>query len=255
MRKEGKNDMIFYFSGTGNSQWVAGQIAALTGDEARDVTKISTPPDLTGEKQVGFVFPIYAWGVPEPMMNFVKTLKQTDAFSFAVCTCGEEAGLAMKKLGKCYPLRSCYSVVMPNNYVIGSDVDDFAAASRKIKKAKQALVTMARQIRERQPVYEVTEGSLPGLKSGVVNFGFNRFARRTDSFFVTDDCISCGLCEQNCPAHTITLQSGRPVWGKACYQCLRCINACPQKAIQYGEKTRHRGRYTFREWEKKEMNG
>ncbi len=174
--------MIFYFSGTGNSQWVAGQIASLIGDETRDVTKISTPPDVTGEKQVGFVFPIYAWGVPEPMMNFVKTLKQTDAFSFAVCTCGEEAGLAMKKLGKCYPLRSCYSLVMPNNYVIGSDVDDLAAASQKIKKAKQALVTMARQIREQQPVYEVTEGPLPGLKSGVVNFGFNRFARRTDLF-------------------------------------------------------------------------
>ena len=95
--------MIFYFSGTGNSRWVAGQIASLIGDEARDVTKISTPPDLTGEKQVGFVFPIYAWGVPEPMMHFVKTLKKTDAFSFAVCNLRRRSGAGHEKAGKMLP--------------------------------------------------------------------------------------------------------------------------------------------------------
>ena len=53
---------------------------------------------------------------------------------------------------------------MPNNYVIGSDVDDFATASRKIEKARQALVTIARQIREQQPVYEGERRLAAGAK-------------------------------------------------------------------------------------------
>lgn len=41
--------MIFYFSGTGNSQWVAEQIAALTGDTAYDIVKVNALPDIRKE--------------------------------------------------------------------------------------------------------------------------------------------------------------------------------------------------------------
>lgn len=95
--------MIFYFSGTGNSQWVAEQLGALTGDQVQDILKLDKAPSLSGETQVGFVFPVYAWGVPQPMLDFVKSLPKTNGFSFGVCTCGEEAGLAMKKTFRSLP--------------------------------------------------------------------------------------------------------------------------------------------------------
>lgn len=244
--------MIFYFSGTGNSRWAAEQIAALTGDSAYDISTVKASPALRDETQIGLVFPIYAWGVPEPMLAFVKTLEKTDAFTFAVCTCGEEAGQAMKKLSRLYPLSSSYSLVMPNNYVIGSDVDDQRTARRKIAAAREEIQRLAREVTQRKPVYRVTEGSLAGLKSGVVNFGFNRFARSTKPFYTTDSCNGCGLCAKNCPAATITLVDGRPVWATRCYQCLRCINECPQRAIQYGKGTGNRGRYTMERYLKQD---
>lgn len=240
--------MIFYFSGTGNSRWVAEQVAALTGDRACDIAQHPSAPDLQAEKQVGLVFPIYAWGVPEPMLTFVKRLENTSAFTFAICTCGEEAGLAMKQLSRLYPLDSCYSLVMPNNYIIGADVDDDETARKKIRTARQEIQTLAGEITGREQVCRVHEGSLAGLKSGLVNWGFNRFARSTKVFSVSDRCISCGLCVKNCPASTISLVNGKPVWGKHCYQCLRCINECPQKAIQYGKSTINRGRYTIQRY-------
>ena len=241
--------MIFYFSGTGNSRWAAKQIAALTRDEARDLSRLSTRPDLTGESRIGLVFPIYAWGVPEPVLAFAGSLGKPDAFTFAVCTCGEEAGYAMKKLAGGFPLQSSYSLVMPNNYIIGADVDSEQTARRKIREAAQEIRQIAREVTECKPVYRVTEGSLAALKSGPINTGFNRFARSTKSFYATDACVGCGLCAQNCPAGTITLVNGRPVWGKRCYQCLRCLHECPQRAIQYGKGTEKRGRYTIEQYE------
>ena len=94
----GIDSMIFYFSGTGNSKWAAEQIAELTGDEARDITKPDQTPDYQNERQIGLVFPIYAWGAPEAACSFAKTLGKTKALTFAVCTCGSEAGYAMRKL-------------------------------------------------------------------------------------------------------------------------------------------------------------
>lgn len=113
---------------------------------------------------------------------------------------------------------------------------------------RAALTEMAREITARQPVYRVREGTLPGLKSGPVHFGFNRFARSTKPFYTTDACDGCGLCARDCPAGTIRLEGGRPVWGDHCYQCLRCLHACPRQAIQYGKDTGKKGRYHLAEY-------
>lgn len=235
--------MIFYFSGTGNSRWAALQLAEKTGDKALDIIAVKEIPSLESEKQVGLVFPVYAWGAPDPVLDFAKSLPKTDSFTFALATCGAEAGYALKKLGEVFPLKSSYSLVMPNNYVVGSELQDPDSVRQIIRSAEAELEVMAREIGTGTSVYKVKEGSAPGLKSGIVNFGFNHFARSTKAFFVTDACIGCGLCARNCPAGTIVMEKGKPVWGKECYQCVRCINQCPQSAIQYGKATKTRGRY------------
>lgn len=86
------------------------------------------------------------------------------------------------------------------------------------------------------------------MKSHLVSFGFNKFARSAKPFFAEDSCNGCGLCMRNCPAHAITLRDGKPVWAAQCFQCLRCINECPQQSIQYGKSTAGRRRYTIREY-------
>lgn len=240
--------MIFYFSGTGNSAWAARQLARLTDDTACDITQMSELPDLADARQIGFVFPIYAWGVPEIMADFAKKLPATRAFTFGVCTCGEDAGHAMKRFSRLYPLSSSYSLVMPNNYIVGSDTDGEGEILQKIAAAREELERMVQEIRRQERVYRVREGGMAGLKSGPVNYGFNRFARSAKPFFAGEDCNGCGLCAANCPAHAITLREGKPVWAAQCYQCLRCINECPRQAIQYGKATAGRRRYTIRSY-------
>jgi Fe-S-cluster-containing hydrogenase component 2 len=35
----------------------------------------------------------------------------------------------------------------------------------------------------------------------------------------------------------------KPVWKHHCELCCACIHFCPAEAIQYGQKTKKRGRY------------
>ena len=50
--------MIYYFSGTGNSRFVAQEIARLTGDNAYDMTEGKTAAAEENENFLGFVFPV-----------------------------------------------------------------------------------------------------------------------------------------------------------------------------------------------------
>lgn len=239
--------MIYYFSGTGNSKWVAEELASKTSDVAENMIGKASTPSIDS-KSIGLVFPIHAWGMPEPVMDFVRRLSGKPEFAFGVCTCGGEAGLAMEKLNDTFPLDSAYSIRMPNNYVMGSELENREKIVSIIADARAKLDQIAEQIIAKQPVTDVHIGNLAWIKSNLFNFGFNKAARTTSPFFVTDKCISCGICARDCPAKTITMIDGRPHWGKECYQCTACINLCPAKAIEYGKGTAMRGRYRIEDY-------
>ena len=152
----------------------------------------------------------------------------------------------MKRFSRLYPLSSNYSLLMPNNYSLGSNTDDEDEILQKITAAQTELERISWEVQRQEKVYRVHEGAMAGLKSGLVNFGFNRFARSAKPFFAEDSCNGCGLCAANCPAHAISLRDRKPQWASRCFQCMRCINQCPQQAIQYGKATAGRQRDTIR---------
>ena len=47
----------------------------------------------------------------------------------------------------------------------------------------------------------------------------------------SDDCISCGICVDECPQNALTLEDVCVVDEDACIECYICIDACPQNAI------------------------
>ena len=244
--------MIYYFSGTGNSKWAAEELARRTGDRAQSIPallKSGVAPSLADQKNVGIVFPIYAWGAPDIVERFCRLLHpEADAYAYAVCTCGDEAGKAMRRLRRFFAWESAWSISMPGNYIIGFDADSETDQRRKISAARQKLAVIAEAVLANTHVYNVHEGSTPGIKTTLIYPMFKVAARRTKPFFVTDACNGCGLCESICPAEAIRLESGKPRWVRpACEQCLGCINRCPQAAIQYGQDTAARKRYSFRE--------
>lgn len=239
--------MIYYFSGTGNSKWIAEQLAKKTLDTAVNLMNCADEVSVN-DQTIGLVFPVYAWGPPEPVLAFVKKLRGKPAFSFGVCSCGGETGETLEKLNRIFPMSGMFSVEMPNNYIIGSDVESSESIQKKFTYAQKRLDEVAKQILAKRPVVEVHQGKAAWLKSNIINYFFNRFARNTKLFYATDRCNSCGICAMSCPAKSIQMVQGKPRWGANCYQCTACINGCPQNAIEYGKATAKRKRYKIKEY-------
>jgi ferredoxin len=53
------------------------------------------------------------------------------------------------------------------------------------------------------------------------------------SHLISDDCVSCGACQAECPAGAISERGGRYVIDDgACSACGTCTEACPVGACR-----------------------
>ena len=239
--------MIYYFTGTGNSEWVAKQLAIGTNDTAVNICKDDVNKEVT-DKKVGIVFPIYAWGMPAPVEAFVKSLKlPADCYFYTVCTCGADCGVVDSQIesvsGK--KLNAKMSVAMANNYIQGSNCSDEAEAKRFIQAAKVKLAKFITAVNAGEDYVDMTRGIAPHVLTKAIHPAFLKFASSDKKFYATDACIGCGLCESFCPLGNIKLVDKKPQWQGNCCQCTSCINRCPSEAIQYGKSTEGRIRYYF----------
>ena len=240
--------MIYYFSGTGNSQWVAEQLAKRTQDTALFIPQVikDMQKDLTfgPDDVVGVVFPVYAWAAPEIVMQFLQHVHVDEkTFTFAVCTCGSEAGRTFDQFKTVFPLKSAYTVSMPDNCITLFDLDRPELIREKLNVAQQRMPIIAMNISTRRTIFEIEEGTAASFKTKVINPLFALSMMTTRRFSVDKSCTGCGQCEKNCPFGTIKMQDGKPVWNGRCQQCMSCIMRCPVQAIQCGAGTRKRRRY------------
>lgn len=239
--------MILYFSGTGNSHRVAEKLGTLLHEQLYCMEKC--PCDLSAleqEEPLGIVFPVYAWGLPIIVKNFLKQLNVGDRYVWTVMTCGDDMGFADEVLEKVLrrKLNAAFSVQMPNTYVClpGFDVDPQELAQKKLKETDERMPGISDCIRASKSVRELTRGAAPWLKTYVLGPLFNRFLVTAKYFKATDSCNACGLCAKQCPVGDIVMNAGHPSWkNQHCTGCLRCYHNCPKRAIEWGRYTQGKG--------------
>lgn len=255
--------MIYYFSGTHNSRHVAMRLGSLTEEEVCFIP--SADPytqsfDPNKEKSIGFVFPVYAWGVPPIVLDFIEKLPEStvvsmvenSAYIWCVATCGDETGMAVEMLKKALykrglTLSASWSIIMPNVYVLlpGFGTDPKALEQKKLEDAIGRIALIGENIKSKKEENDVHLGSLPRLKTSLVYPLFKKWGVDTRKWHYTDACIGCRKCAKVCPVGNIAMQDGHPQWGSDCTSCCACYHVCPTHSAQYGNITKKMGQYFF----------
>lgn len=247
--------MIFYFSATGNSKYVATKLR----NEDEQIVSITYALregqfayELVEGESVGFVFPVYFYGIPLAVKEFIGNISlkySKNSYVYSVLTCGGSTGNTGEEFGRLLRDKEIirkgqFSVVMVDNFIPLYSLAKKEVMQKILHKADHELDEIAAKIDGKQEGdFNKHKGLFPGLISKVVYF-FYRNGKSTAPFYVENSCIGCGQCEKVCPIGAIAMNKERPVWIKdSCTFCLGCIHQCPQEAIQYGKGTKNRGRY------------
>lgn len=249
--------MIVYFSGTGNSGYVAKRIAFGIGEKLLFLPE--TDPltlELKDNEMFGLVTPVYSWGIPPIVIDFIRKLNEQfvidlkDKYVWAVLTCGDETGCAPEMLEKSLikkgmRLKSGWSVIMPNNYVLlpGFDVDNKKTETLKLDNAPGRIDEIIEKIINGISEKDFFHGSWPRLKTNLVYPLFKRWGILKGRWHWTQECIQCGKCAKVCPVGNIAMIGNHPKWNTNCTSCLACYHICPTHAVEYGKATVRKGQY------------
>lgn len=240
--------MVLYFSATGNTEYIAKQLASRLDDDCVNIlerVRTNNTEPLTSDKPYVICAPVYVCEMPRFM---AKHLRQT-AFNgnkevYFVFTSGGYAGISGQLAGALIKKKNMIykghaEVTMPRNYVANDHYPmlETEAVEERITLAYQQLDEIVSTIRNK----EALTARHIQLWETIVTVPFNpvwcKFQLKDKAFHVNDKCIGCKKCEQLCPLNNIKLVAEKPTWNGNCTHCMACIGNCPVEAIGYGNMT------------------
>ncbi len=248
---------LICFSGTGNSYYVANQLAQELGDtQVLMMTSLLQNPEAELTEQVGFVFPVYKGFPPNLVMHFIQEIFADMDLSpvkylFMVVTrymfigyTFQAMDVVIKEAGALCSYMNY--VQMPDGFVpifkaptepkIG---DLYTKAEAKIKAIASDIQSEAIKLPFRPPFSRLAINHImPMIHHISMDYA-------QDEFTVTDACTSCGVCYRMCPSENIEMQNGKPVFDRMCTNCLGCYHRCPTQAIVFKKQVKP-GRYPNR---------
>lgn len=274
---------VYYFSGTGNSLYIARELATLL-DASLNAVKSVVGSDRIEAKAdcVGIVFPVYNHRIPFIIDRFVQRLIiPENAYVFAVSTYGDSPCISLTYLSellmkKGRRLSLGYGVKMPYNYIcpengISGLFKPFTLRqtpetelARMLEEAQNKIPSICEDIKARKEDhidadYEKLEKVLDALHlrellqkpiwlkissfKGKTNLSYMESIQLMDAGFRTDDCVQCGTCVKICPVGNIQMTANGPSWLQHCEQCFACLQWCPKSALQFREGTPGKKRY------------
>ncbi|QHQ59574.1 (4Fe-4S)-binding protein [Anaerocolumna sedimenticola] len=240
--------MVIYYSSTGNSKHVALKLHETFKGDLIDVGKFNKPATfyLEDDETLFLVTFNCFWGISNRVETFIQKSEFNNVSKIiVVITCGGYLGGGDASIEKLFsekglPKPTVYSLVMVTNYSILHDVPVLETQKKKLIRAEKVLNKIIQGTQKSYHSNWLIRRLTPWVHSRYEK------ARSTSPFTVNPSCISCKLCEKNCPVQAIEMKENKPFWIlPKCDNCLCCLHHCPVKAINYGDSTRNRLQYTY----------
>jgi len=242
---------IYYFSGTGNSLFVAKSLAKLISNcDIKSIPmEMHSSKLIKNSQKIGFVFPLYAFGLPNIVIKFIKKFDFSNAsYIFSIVTRGAKSWGALDQLNellksKSNKLSAGFYIDMPGNYIIKHRVCSENEQRYLFKNAEIKIKEIADVINSKDTKIEKTNIFFRIFSRFYHLIWLNLLKSKHSKFYSDENCDHCGLCVDICAFNNIKLDKKAPMWGDNCQMCLACLHFCPKQAIQYGSKTKGKTRY------------
>ncbi len=247
-----KRTIIFYFSQSGNSLYVAKKIAASMGN----TTLVSIPEAIHNNQykynnyeKVGFIIPLYFMSMPNMVKDFISKLEiSKDSYVFSVITRAITKGRIFHDIDKLLNKKEVkinYGkyLTFPDSYIKWSEAPSEKTLLKIFQQAEKSLDLITEKILCEDNYVENEGVMLKAFSLLAYTIWKSRLKTISKKFKVNSSCVGCGICEKTCSARNIRLENGKPIWASKCEDCMACVQHCPKKAIYFNSKTIHKARY------------
>lgn len=241
---------LFYFSGTGNTERIAGAIAGeLTEINVEiDTFNITSYKERQQKYELApynayiFGFPIYAWRAPEVVREWLKSLngegkRCATFFTYGGVTVG--AGhYDTKEILEGSNFILIGSSEFPGKHTFNLAGWDFLE-NRPDKGDFDTAKNFARKILKRFQEKEINRIEIEDPM--ITKLILERFEKREKKLPKPSrrgkECSMCRICEEVCPSRAMNADAGEADDDK-CLRCLRCMINCPDNVLEIADMTK-----------------
>ncbi len=254
--------MVLYYSATGNTEFIAKQIADRLDDQCLNLLERIRTGDVTpirSRKPFVVCSPVYVCEMPGFLTDYLKKVKLSgNRKVYFIFTSGGYTGIAgplakqiMRHKQKVYMGRAEFK--MPRNYLASEYYPMLSPEENKkrIRASYDKIPEVAERILQRKKLRARHVFLFELLITLPFHPLWTKYKQPATPFRATNKCISCGKCEKVCPLNNIVMLYNKPAWKKNCAHCMACIENCPVDAIEYGERTEGKERYRISKYVKR----
>lgn len=244
---------IHYFTGTGNTARAVGILKESLQTAGHEVSIVEVKHGILPTEEAFdyhiVAFPVLSWAPPAMMHAYLKKWTKKKGTKVAILAINgallregklisgytgqalEEAERILKH--KKMDVFLTGNASFPDNWTQMTNPCDEAGLQVILPQGEAQVRQFAEKfLSEKREWYRC--GIWNTAWSWLVARGFGLIGRRLlGTFYVADEhCTGCAICAKTCPAQTIVMEKKLPRWKSRCEDCNRCINICPEKAIQ-----------------------
>ncbi|MEF9934071.1 MAG: EFR1 family ferrodoxin [Clostridium sp.] len=237
---------IVYFSGTGNTEFVARLFKDKFKENEVEIKNINIIKKKNITDDYDFLIlaaPVYVDLFPRYFIDYLvnKLPEGNNRSAIIISTPGGNSSVAIREVreilqGKSYKVAIEAEVLMPNNFFL----------AKGFKKPTKEEVNLKKE-GAKDHVDRIVNGFLNNVNTLVDCSKVREIAARPIHNIFTkkyktwakknltvdmDKCVMCSKCSKNCPTKNITV-ADEFIFREDCIGCLKCVHTCPVNAFLY----------------------